>query len=129
MRASGDSSFQRLAARGAMAGLAALLSLSVSAAPAALPAEVTALVERHGTCTHWLGEPGEGDAERQRDIDWGVCQSCPGTDARLAVLKKKYRGHPAVMAALQPLDPHVEPMGKDEAKRFCATTRKPEWAD
>ncbi|WP_067277321.1 hypothetical protein [Mitsuaria sp. 7] len=128
MKVSGDSSFQRLVGRGAMACLVALLSLTASAAPSAFPVEVTALVERHGACTHWLGEPGEGDAERQRDIEWGMCQSCPGTDARLAALKKKYRGDPAVMAVLQPLDPQVEPMGKDEAKRFCATTRKPAWA-
>ncbi|WP_431265292.1 hypothetical protein ACQ859_07750 [Roseateles chitinivorans] len=57
-----------------------------------------------------------------------MCQSCPGIDARLATLKKKYRGDPAVMKALQSLDEHVEPMGRDEAKRFCATTRKPAWA-
>ncbi|RZI61701.1 MAG: hypothetical protein EOP37_06905 [Rubrivivax sp.] len=89
---------------------------------------MTALIERHGRCVHWLGEPGEGDAERQRDIDWGMCQSCPGTDANLAALKKKYRGQTSVMNALQALDERVEPMGREEAKRFCATTRKPEWA-
>lgn len=32
------------------------------------------------------------------------------------------------MNALQALDERVEPMGREEAKRFCATTRKPEWA-
>src|SRR5262245_37150097 len=66
-----------------------LLGIAGAAESVRLPAEVAAFLERRESCDHWRGEFGY-DEERQSDIDWAICQACPGTDAQLARLKKKY---------------------------------------
>jgi hypothetical protein len=90
------------------------------------PAEVKRFLELRESCDHWRGESGY-DKERQADIEWSICQSCQGTDAELARLKKKYNANPKVMEALNDLDLEIEPKDKAEARRFCKQTRKPEW--
>lgn len=100
------------------------MSLAARAAPAPLPKEVQTFVDRREACDHWRGEHGF-DAERQKDIDWSVCQSCPGTDAELARLKQKYRGNVRVTAVLAGFEPRVEPEDKAGTARFCQATRKP----
>ncbi|GHT91120.1 hypothetical protein AGMMS49545_06330 [Betaproteobacteria bacterium] len=76
------------------------------------------------SCDHWRGESGY-DKERQAEIDWATCQSCQGTDAELARLKKKYKADAQVMEALNELEVEIEPKDKVAAKRFCVSTKKP----
>lgn len=91
-----------------------------------LPKDVSAYLKLRDSCDHWRGEYGF-DAERQADINWSVCQSCPGTDAILAKLKHKYRGNKNVLSKLNKLEPEIEPKDKSTAWQFCKNTRKPEW--
>ncbi|MGM9482063.1 hypothetical protein ACS5PN_12825 [Roseateles sp. NT4] len=111
-----------------MSRSAAALLLSASlgawAAPSPLPKEVQTLVDQREACDHYRGQRGF-DAERQKDIDWSVCQSCPGTDAELARLKQKYKGNAHVTQALAGLEPRVEPDDKAAQAKFCQATRKP----
>lgn len=106
--------------------VALLLSVSLAAvaAPPPLPKEVLAFLDRRDACDHWRGVH-DPNAERQKDIDWSVCQSCPGTDAELARLKQKYKGNARVTEALAGLEPRVEPEDKAAQAKFCAATRKP----
>lgn len=109
-----------------VAALCGILHLSAWAAPQLLPKDVASfIVDREG-CDHWRGEPGF-DKERQADIDWSVCDSCTGTDAKLAALKRKYRADKVVMAKLGEFEATIEPKDKAAAKQFCQTTRKPDW--
>ncbi|MBI3346332.1 MAG: hypothetical protein HY020_03870 [Burkholderiales bacterium] len=101
-----------------------LVSLACWGGPAPLPKEVQSFVDLREACDHWRGEHGF-DAERQKDIDWSVCQSCPGTDAELARLKQKYRGNARVTQALAGFELRVEPDDKAATARFCQATRKP----
>jgi hypothetical protein len=100
------------------------VALAAEAAPAPLPKEVQTLLDAREACDHYRGQRGF-DAERQKDIDWSVCQSCPGTDAELARLKQKYKGNARVTEALAGLEPRVEPEDKAAQARFCQATRKP----
>lgn len=107
--------------------VAALLlsaSLAAWAAPAPLPKEVQTFVDLRDACDHWRGQR-SSDAERQKDIDWSVCQSCPGTDAELARLKQKYKGNARVTEALAGYEARVEPEDKAAQAKFCQATRKP----
>lgn len=94
--------------------------------PPALPKDVSAFLERRESCDHWRGEEGY-DAERQADIDWSICQSCTGSDAKLASLKKKYWSNSEVMARLKDFEVKIEPDDKAAAKVLCSATRKPAW--
>lgn len=107
---------------------ALLLALALPAwsAPDPLPKEVQDFVTRRESCDHWRGEDGY-DAERQKDIDWSLCQACTGTDAELTRLKRKYRGSVPVTQALAGFEPRIEPADKAARARFCQTTRKPDW--
>jgi len=103
---------------------ALLLWVSVAAWAAPLPKEVQTLLDLREACDHYRGQRGF-DAERQKDIDWSVCQSCPGTDAELARLKQKYKGNAPVTQALSGLEPRVEQEDKAAQAKFCQATRKP----
>jgi hypothetical protein len=102
------------------------LHLSGWAAPSEFPKDVAAFLSERESCDHWRGEPGYDD-ERQADINWSICQSCLGTDAKLAGLKKKYRSSKLVMEKLGEFEPQIESKDKAAAKRFCSGTRKPKW--
>lgn len=99
---------------------------SASAAGSTFPSEVATFVERRESCDHWRGEYGY-DEERQRDIDWSMCQTCPGTDAELVRLKKKYANNRQAVDKLNEFEPDIEPKDKAEAQRFCKGTRRPAW--
>ena len=90
------------------------------------PAEVKKFLEVRESCDHWRGESGY-DKERQAEIDWATCQSCQGTDAELARLKKKYKTNTQVIEVLDQLEIEIERKDKAAAKRFCAGTKKPKW--
>jgi hypothetical protein len=102
------------------------ICVNASAAQFSLPKEVAGFVERRESCDHWRGEYGY-DEERQRDIDWSMCQTCAGTDSELLRLKRKYSTNAQVLEKLNEFEPSIEPKDKAEARRFCRTTRKPEW--
>lgn len=77
----------------------------VSALP--FPQEVTAfMVDRDG-CDHFRGEDAY-DAERRAYIAENVAELCQGTDARLALLRRRYAGDRSVTAALKGYDAHIE---------------------
>ena len=105
-----------------------LSGIADAAETVGLPAEVAAFLERRESCDHWRGERGY-DKERQADIDWAMCQACPGTDAQLARLKKKYAADKAVMQKLSEIEPKIEPEDKTAAQGFCSKTRKSKWQE
>lgn len=71
------------------------------------PQEVTAfMVDRDG-CDHFRGEE-PYDAERRAYIADNVATLCRGTDARLAMLRRRYAADPSVMAALKSYDERIE---------------------
>lgn len=100
------------------------ISTPVLAASPKLPKDVATFLERREACDHWRGEEGF-DAARRAEIQWGMCQSCLGTDARLAHLKHKYRAAPDVMTQLAGFEPHIESQDAAESKRICSTVQKP----
>lgn len=104
----------------------AFLPLLGWAAAQEFPKDVLTFLDERESCDHWRGEDGY-DKERQADINWSICQSCPGTDAQLAKLKKKYRTNKAIFDKLSELEENIEPKDKAAAKQFCQTTRKPNW--
>lgn len=74
------------------------------------PQEVTAfMVDRDG-CDHFRGEE-PYDAERRAYIAENVAELCTGTDARLALLRRRYAEDPAVIAALKGYDDRIESAG------------------
>ena len=71
------------------------------------PQEVTAfMVDRDG-CDHFRGEEAY-DAERRAYIAENIAELCRGTDARLALLRRRYAGDASVTAALRSYDAHIE---------------------
>lgn len=98
------------------------------AAEQELPREVSTFLEERESCDHWRGEEGY-EKERRAAIDWSICQSCPGTDSKLALLKKKYRADRATMDKLTELEPKIEPNDKGATKRFCRSLKKPKSLD
>ncbi|OAM52809.1 hypothetical protein A7981_05045 [Methylovorus sp. MM2] len=104
-----------------------LLFVCVSALAAdALPRDVSNFLKLRESCDHWRGEDGY-DEERQADINWSICQACPGTDAKLAKLKHKYKNQENILAKLNALELEIEPKNKLAARQFCKKARKPEW--
>lgn len=73
------------------------------------PQEVTAfMVDRDG-CDHFRAEL-PYDAERRAYIAESVAELCTGTDARLAMLRRRYANDPSVIAALRTYDDRIESM-------------------
>ncbi|BCM25372.1 hypothetical protein [Methyloradius palustris] len=103
-----------------------LCVFGISSAETPLPTDVSSFLELRESCDHWRGEYGY-DKDRQSDIDWSICQSCPGTDAKLAKLKRKYKNQESVMIKLNDLESKIESKDKAATLKFCKTTRKPEW--
>lgn len=99
---------------------------AAAAAAKEFPIDVLAFLEERESCDHWRGEVGY-DEERQADIDWSICQSCPGTDSKLAALKIKYRSNKVVMDKLDEIETNIEPIETAEVERFCKNTRRPNW--
>ena len=102
-------------------GLLPLLSL---AAEQELPKDVGTFLAERESCDHWRGEEGY-DEERRAEIDRSICQSCPGTDSKLSLLKKKYLTNKAIMDKLAELEPWTEPNNKGSAAQFCSSLKKP----
>lgn len=79
----------------------------VAASAAPFPREVTEFMIARDGCDHFRGEE-PTDAERRAYIDENVAELCKGTDARLAMLRRRYAEDPAVVAALKSYDDRIE---------------------
>lgn len=82
-----------------------LLALALAGTTAArpLPPEVRHYIERREGCDHWRGEYSP-DPVRSRQIEAGKRKECTGGDRELDRLRRKYRGTPRVVAALNDYD-------------------------
>jgi len=67
-----------------------------------LPADVQDLFSWEESCTHWRGEPAF-DAERAKQIERGVEESCKDRSAKRATLRKKYQGERDILFVLDNL--------------------------
>lgn len=69
-----------------------------------LPPEVQEFIANRDLCDHFRGEPFEGNSPEQIKRREFVFQSieiyCPGTDRRLAALKKRYKNDSGAMKRL-----------------------------
>lgn len=91
---------------------APLGSLDLPASPDAalampFPQEVTSFMVDRDSCDHFRGEE-PYDAERRVFLMESIAELCTGTDAKLAMLRRRYAGDPAVIAALHGYDDHIE---------------------
>ena len=92
----------------ATAALAALGLLCACACGPATP-ELATFLERRAACDHFRGEiPDPPAEERMREVQQKQAEYCTGTDAQLALLKKRYRDDPAVMKQLAEFEPQIE---------------------
>lgn len=103
-----------------------LMGFGALAASEEFPIDVLAFLKERESCDHWRGEVGY-DEERQAEIDWSICQSCPGADSKLAALKMKYRFNKVVVDKLDEIETNIEPINLAEAKIFCQNARRPNW--
>ena len=85
---------------------------------AELPKDVSNFIEQREACDHWRGEYGY-DEDRQTDIDTAVCETCVGTDQRLAKLKQKYQGKKEVLNKLDAIESDIEPEDSSQTAAFC----------
>lgn len=101
--------------------LACFLVLTLTAmfsVAAELPKDVSNFIEQREACDHWRGEYGY-DEERQTDIDAAVCETCVGTDQRLAKLKQKYQGKKEIVNKLNEFESDIEPEDTSQTAAFC----------
>ncbi|HKY81277.1 MAG TPA: hypothetical protein VJM09_07360 [Sphingobium sp.] len=76
----------------------------------AFPQEVTSfMVDRDG-CDHFRGEE-PYDSDRRAYLAENIAELCTGTDARLSMLRRRYAGNPAVIAALRGYEDRIEAYG------------------
>ncbi|WP_196233077.1 hypothetical protein [Sphingomonas segetis] len=92
--------------------LAVAIALAGCTAPAqvgarALPADVAAFVERRDACDHFRGEE-PYDAARAAELKTKLAETCTGTDAALAALRRKYSGNRQVIERLSGYDGQIE---------------------
>ena len=79
----------------------------VAASAAPFPREVTEFMVARDGCDHFRSEE-PYDAERRAFIQENIVELCHGTDARLAMLRRRYADDPSVMAALKSYDDRIE---------------------
>jgi hypothetical protein len=91
------------------------LGAAAHAADGRLPPEVEAFVRDRELCDHFRAEPFEGDSPAQIERRAFVFESleiyCPGTDRRLAALKRRYRDNPEIMRRLGQYEERAEGAG------------------
>jgi hypothetical protein len=79
----------------------------VAASAAPFPREVTEFMVNRDGCDHFRGEE-PYDAERRAYIEESVAELCRGTDAKLAMLRRRYAGDPSVISALKGYEDRIE---------------------
>lgn len=82
-------------------------SIPSAAVAGTAPAEVSAYRAERDKCDHFRGEDAT-DPERRAEIRRQLDKWCKGTDARLAELRRKYAGQPAVLATLRDYEDRIE---------------------
>lgn len=87
-----------------------------------LPKDVSSFIEQREACDHWRGEYGD-DEERQAEIDMAVCETCVGTDKRLATLKRKYKAKQGIITRLNEFEADIEPDDHAANTAFCQRAR------
>lgn len=106
-----------------LVGLCVLLIPSASTVAAeSLPKDVSSFIEQREACDHWRGEYGY-DEERQAEIDVTVCETCVGTDERLAKLKRKYKAKQGILTRLNEFETDIEPEHSAANAAFCKRAR------
>lgn len=83
----------------------------VAATAAPFPREVTQFMVARDGCDHFRGEA-PYDAERRAYIAENVAELCHGSDATLAMLRRRYASNPSVTAALHSYEDRIE--GREE---------------
>jgi len=91
-----------------MRTILALLAFSSATAMASggstLPPDIASYIADRELCEHFRQEPADGGTpeldERREFVRESIEIYCPGTDRRLAALKKRYAGNAAVMSRL-----------------------------
>ena len=73
-----------------------------------LPADVIAFKARRDDCDHFRGEDPGDDETRASELTSKLEQSCKGTDAQLASLRRRYADDASVTAALAGYEDSVE---------------------
>ncbi|RJG56754.1 hypothetical protein D0Z70_05300 [Sphingobium terrigena] len=79
----------------------------VAASADPFPREVTQFMVARDSCDHFRGEE-PYDAERRAYIEENVAELCHGSDATLAMLRRRYATDPAVTAALHSYEDRIE---------------------
>ncbi|MDQ2138172.1 hypothetical protein RBI14_08330 [Alcaligenaceae bacterium B3P038] len=77
-------------------------------APSALPADVVSFIAGRDQCDHFRGEDPGDDEARAESLQSKLEQTCRGTDARLATLRRHYADNATVKAALAGYEKNVE---------------------
>jgi hypothetical protein len=80
---------------------------SATASPQVLPRDVRAFIARRDECDHFRGEE-PSDEARAAELERKLKQTCTGTDAALAALRRDHAGEPAAIAALANYEDSVE---------------------
>lgn len=92
--------------------LVSALATSAHAGIDPLPPEIAAYILDRDACDHFRGEPYEGNSpgqiERREFIFESLEIYCPGTDRRLAALKKRYKHNAEVMRRLKYYEEQIE---------------------
>lgn len=91
--------------------LATVSAFAIATVP--LPSDVQAFIDQRDGCDHFRGEPWDtGNApeakERREFILQNIKKLCPGTDKRLADLRRKYRNTPDIMDRLRNYEDSIE---------------------
>ncbi|MCI4588821.1 hypothetical protein MOK15_01685 [Sphingobium sp. BYY-5] len=79
----------------------------VAASAAPFPREVTEFMVTRDSCDHFRGEE-PYDAERRAYIEENVAELCQGSDAKLAMLRRRYASDPTVISALKGYQDRIE---------------------
>jgi hypothetical protein len=98
--------------------LGLLCFCGIANADSALPKDVSSFIEQRLACDHWRGEYSD-EEERQAEIDTAVCETCLGTDQRLAKLKQKYQGKKEILNTLDEFESDIEPEDTSQTAAFC----------
>ncbi|MEM1132249.1 MAG: hypothetical protein AAGH53_04875 [Pseudomonadota bacterium] len=73
----------------------------------AIPADVRRFIVRRQGCDHFRGEP-PYDEQRAEFLAKQIEETCTGTDAELAGLRRKYDDYAAIIAALSDFEDSIE---------------------
>jgi hypothetical protein len=76
------------------------------------PDEVTSFMVDRDSCDHFRGEE-PYDGERRVYLAENIAELCTGTDAKLAMLRRRYADNAGVIAALRGYEDHIEAPAQD----------------